>query len=208
MISRIKPTTNKIFAYILAPVAHKLNPNLLSFLTPIAGILILVLLTYELYAFAGLAFLISLIDTADGTVARLNNQVTKFGGFLDASLDRVHESIILIGIGLALNSTYTWLLVSTSIAVSLIISYVKSKAEASMGLDQVGANKLSVGILERTERLVLLGFAIFFYEFFNGNFWGQNIIDWSLTILVVLGSITIIMRFRKAYELLTSIDTK
>lgn len=206
MFALVKPQINKFFESLLSPIAHKLNANYISFLTPVVAFVTIYLLYLEEYAWAGISLFLGLLDSIDGTVARLNNKTTKYGGFLDASLDRVHEAIVLIGMGVILSDQTTWILVSSSLATSLIISYIKAKAEASLGVKSVGANELSVGILERPERLIIIGVSIGFYQFFREEIIGLNLMEIGLSIICSLGFITVVMRMKKAYDLLQKAD--
>lgn len=110
---------------------------------------------------AGLAAQVSsVVDGVDGDVARLKNMATRFGGFFDAVLDRYSDVAILAGL------TY-WSIVFEgrgspglivvmgllAIVGSLMISYTRARAEASLG----GAFGGLAGLLaSRDERLLLI----------------------------------------------------
>ncbi|MFB3907094.1 MAG: CDP-alcohol phosphatidyltransferase family protein [Candidatus Eisenbacteria bacterium] len=107
----------------------------------------------------GLVFLIlgSLADLFDGAVARAHGGTgTPFGAALDSTLDRYAEALILTGIlisGIERGepALFVWLF-ALALTGSFLTSYVRARAEG-LGM------RCEVGLLERPERLVLLGIA-------------------------------------------------
>jgi len=95
----------------------------------------------------------SVFDTLDGTLARVTSQTSVFGAFIDSTLDRYSESVILLALAYYYSrssGTRTELvLVFVIIVGSLMVSYTRARAE---GLDL----KVSGGWLQRPERVVLL----------------------------------------------------
>lgn len=92
------------------------------------------------------------IDGLDGSLARLNGRPTRFGAFLDSVLDRVSESAILLGLAwwyLGQPGITEELLVYIAIAGSLMVSYVRARAEG------IGV-PCKVGLFTRVERSILL----------------------------------------------------
>lgn len=117
----------------------------------------------------------SLFDTLDGALARLTNRVTKFGAFLDSTLDRLADAAILFAIiilGLQDGSSATVLLACLALIGSLLVSYARARAEA---VDLKG----EVGILTRAERIGLLVLGLLL-----------NQIDYAL--IVILGIVTVL----------------
>lgn len=100
-------------------------------------------------------------DIIDGALARGTNQVTRFGAVLDSTLDRVCESVILLGISAfyLFNPVahFAWivLLIGVAILGSFLVSYVRARAEG-IGLD------CEVGIFTRTERVIILALGLLF----------------------------------------------
>lgn len=96
--------------------------------------------------------LAGLCDLLDGPVARLQNRVSKFGGFLDSILDRYSELMIFLGVlvyYVDLNRFFYAGLAGTAMAGSVLISYAKARAESL-------APPSDVGFWDRPERLVLM----------------------------------------------------
>lgn len=94
-----------------------------------------------------------LSDGLDGQLARMTNQVSKYGAFLDSSLDRVADGIIFGAVLLWLTRTHDGLLWPGVALVALVMgqvtSYTKARAE-SVGFTCTG------GIAARADRLFLL----------------------------------------------------
>ncbi len=101
---------------------------------------------------------LALSDLFDGTMARLSAQgPSKWGGFLDSTIDRVTDSAIAMGllIYLARKDDPLSYVLLVSIVSSFLVSYIRAKAE-SLQIECKG------GFAERTERLVILLTAIGF----------------------------------------------
>lgn len=91
-------------------------------------------------------------DATDGALARLTNRVSRFGAFLDSTLDRYADGVLLMAImwrGVELNER--WLIVLSVIALlgSLLVSYARARAEG-LGLS------MKEGWFTRLERMVVL----------------------------------------------------
>ena len=95
----------------------------------------------------------SVFDMLDGTLARVTGQTSVFGAFIDSTLDRYSESVILLALAYHYSRTTATrselILVFVIIVGSLMVSYTRARAE---GLDL----KVSGGWLQRSERVVLL----------------------------------------------------
>jgi CDP-diacylglycerol--glycerol-3-phosphate 3-phosphatidyltransferase len=146
------------------------------------------LLTISKGEFAtALFFLIPLVaaDLLDGTMARLSNSVSKSGAFLDSVMDRVTDFSLLIAFVVWADSngeSHTAQLGLAAMAISGLIPYIRAKAE-SMNIP------CNVGILERGERILILGLATIASAF------GYTIsIRYALASIVILGSITVVQR--------------
>lgn len=126
----------------------------------------------------GGAFLLvaSAFDMLDGAVARATGTSSKFGGFLDSTLDRYSESVVFLGVLWYILDTSDAktgaLLVFIATVGSLMISYARARAEA-LGW------KASVGLVARPERVILLAICLLFKEPM-----------WALWALAVLTHIT------------------
>lgn len=109
----------------------------------------------EHFITAAIIFLVgSLLDAMDGAIANVTGRVTRFGGFLDSTLDRVSEGFVLTGLGLMFATTSDDPLLPlgacfVALAGSYLVSYTRAKAEA-IGVE------CKVGLASRAERVVVL----------------------------------------------------
>jgi CDP-diacylglycerol--glycerol-3-phosphate 3-phosphatidyltransferase len=121
-----------------------------------------------------------LFDVIDGAVARETNQISRFGGFFDATIDRYSEAVIFGGLLIHFTRTDAGttpiLLTYITIVGSLMISYTRARAE-TIGL------RGDVGFAQRMERLAILALALAF---------SQPV--WGLWILAIITQITVLQR--------------
>lgn len=136
----------------------------------------------------GLTFLIltAIPDLLDGAVASAAGTSSKRGAFFDSTADRVTDGLLLCGIGWHLaesNGGKIVLLPMAVLAVSSLISYERAKAEL-LGYQAKG------GLMERAERMVILGFGLCF----------KSILVPVLWVMLALTSVTAVQRFFKVWR--------
>ena len=136
----------------------------------------------------GLTFLIltAVPDLLDGAVAAAAGTSSKRGAFFDSTADRVTDGLLLCGIGWHLaesNGGKIVLLPMAVLAVSSLISYERAKAEL-LGYQAKG------GLMERAERMVILGFGLCF----------EAILVPVLWVMLALTSVTAVQRFFKVWR--------
>ena len=103
-------------------------------------------------------------DILDGALARLKGRVTVFGGILDSTLDRLSEAALLAAILVFFgDSWWQGLLVLLTLVGSLMVSYVKARAEAA-GID------CQRGLFTRTERVIVLVLGLLLSSLTNAIF--------------------------------------
>jgi archaetidylinositol phosphate synthase len=194
MLSTLKPTAEKL----LQPVAYPLrnvNPNLITLLGLVFPVFFFVFLQQEMYALTLIIFVFNAVDMLDGIVARSQNKVTAFGGFLDSTIDRFADFTIIVAFGFA--GIVGWHIVLTLVLLTYLISYIRSRTELAAN------NKLvaNVGIMERTERLLGIFFGLAIYALWqNATLAGQNVMSITFLILIVLSAITVGQRIVFAYQ--------
>ncbi len=135
-------------------------------------------------------------DIFDGRVARESGLQSKFGAFYDSVLDRISEVVIYIGL-ISLYNQYEMsllnigmiYLIALAMAGSLMISYTRAKAE-TLGLD------CSVGLMQRAERVVLLGVGSLIF----GLSWDGLVISGVIVIFAVLTNYTVVRRILWVYK--------
>lgn len=135
-----------------------LTPNALTAIGLVLNLLVAaVIASGRLQAGGALLLIASGFDMLDGAVARASGTVTKFGGFLDSTIDRYSESVVYGGVLVYLLGTQDFrvgsLLVFVATAGSLLISYARARAEAA-------GFKASVGLLARPERVLILAIGL------------------------------------------------
>ena len=132
----------------------------------------------------------ALSDLFDGAMARISEQGSSlWGGFLDSTIDRITDSALIIAILIPLISADDSLALVglTTLVTGLLIPYIRAKAE-SFNI------QCSVGIAERTERLIILLTAIGLHGL--GVPYAQAM---GLWLLAILGVITVFQRIRTVF---------
>ncbi|MEM0015795.1 MAG: archaetidylinositol phosphate synthase [Saccharolobus sp.] len=189
MITKIRRQSKKILrpiAKVLVDIHVKAN-----YIT-IVGLIFSLFYFFEMMGknvIIALLFLIlsALMDAIDGEVARLSNSVSSLGSFLDSTLDRI-EDTLYISAFIFIN--FPSFLVAITVGLSLVISYIRAKAEA-LGIKMEGR-----GIIERGERivfiLIILLLSVFSYE----------ISLYVYYLFLLLTSITVVQRLYVVYTVL------
>ncbi len=133
-----------------------ISPNILTIVGVTINVGCSVLFGFGEFFWAGIVLIVAnLFDMLDGNVARLTGRVTRFGGFLDSSLDRISDMVAFLGIMIfyASNTPQHSLLNVTLAGIGMIFSVMVSYTTARSEGFGVKAN---VGFLQRPERVVLL----------------------------------------------------
>ncbi len=120
-------------------------------------------------------------DFLDGAIARASNSVTRFGAFLDSTLDRYGETFLYVGLtGCFVRHGAVGAVVAAALALSgsLLVSYARARAEA------VGY-PCDEGFAQRPERLVLLGVGLLF---------GGTVLVGAVWVVAVVSHATVVQR--------------
>lgn len=129
----------------------------------------------------------ALSDLFDGAMARISEKgATSWGGFLDSTIDRVTDSAIVISLALPLIRNEDLLAYPAVVALvtGVLIPYIRAKAES---FDIA----CSVGITERTERLIIILVAAGFH-----GLGVPYILAVGIWTLAILGLVTVIQRLQ------------
>jgi CDP-diacylglycerol---glycerol-3-phosphate 3-phosphatidyltransferase len=134
---------NKVILLIVRGLAlSRIHPNVLTFLGLVINIVAAVLLAAGQFRTAGLVIIgAGLFDMVDGRVARETNQVTRFGGFFDSVLDRYSDLALLMGLLVwygSINRSFYVVLTAIVMAASVMVSYTRARAEATIPSCKVG----------------------------------------------------------------------
>jgi CDP-diacylglycerol--glycerol-3-phosphate 3-phosphatidyltransferase len=140
-------------------IESRLTPNAISLTGFALNIVAAVLVVERLFFLAGIAFIVgSVMDTLDGRYSRMSGKGTPFGAFLDSTLDRLEEGIVLIAVGAYFASRHDEAAVAAVVAAvlaSLMVSYTRARAEA-LGV------ACKVGLATRPVRVVILSIGLVF----------------------------------------------
>ena len=134
-----------------------LTPNAVTWLGFCITIAAAALIVTEHLLAAGIVVLVAgLFDMLDGALARVTNRVTRFGGILDSTLDRVSEALLLLGL-LALfardGEAAESLLVGFALLGSLLVSYIRARMEG-LGVE------CKAGLFTRPERVIVMALGL------------------------------------------------
>jgi CDP-diacylglycerol--glycerol-3-phosphate 3-phosphatidyltransferase len=137
-----------------------------------------------------LVILAALPDLLDGALAKASNASSQRGAFLDSTVDRVTDALLLGGVAYYFADNKDPRLSVLPFAVSslaFVISYQRAKAE-SLGLDAKG------GLMERAERIVLLCIGLLLEPFVD------DALVWVMWLMLVLITVTAVQRFVKVWK--------
>ena len=145
------------------------------------------LVTQRLFFLAGVAFVLgSVMDTLDGRYSRMSGKGTLFGAFLDSTLDRIEEGIVLAAVAgyfAAQGEDFAAAMCVVAVLGSLMVSYTRARAEA-LGVE------CKVGLATRPVRVVILSIGLIFAK-------GAGIGDFELLApaIYVIAALTIFTDF-------------
>lgn len=176
---------------ITVPVARILagmdvHPNTLSLLGSLLSVGVAAVLTTGRLTLAGwLLVIVAPIDAFDGALARVTGQKSRFGAFLDSTLDRVSEAALLAGLAthyLRYGATTEVILAFVALVGSMMVSYTRARAEAA-------GFSCKIGVLTRLERTAVLAIGLIL---------GRPTV--ALWVLAVGSSLTALQRVLHVYQ--------
>ena len=153
-----------VFKGVLDPIGAFFNrlgiyPNTMTILGLVGNIIGAALIALGYMTIGGIIVLVmGLIDTLDGTMARLRGMSSEFGAFVDSVTDRYSELVIFGGLLYYFINKGDWpsvLAIYLAASGSVLVSYVRARA-ASVGMDT------KVGFLSRFERYLVLAPSLIF----------------------------------------------
>lgn len=192
MLDKFRP----IISYYLKPIIKKLdiNPNIITIISPFIAIIAACFFANKNILIGALFILLSgFLDVMDGAIARYHNKTSKFGGFLDSTMDRFADAIIYIGI--IFGGYVDWFIGILAIHSAITVSYVRARAESEN-------IKCNVGIAERAVRLLILVLGSFIAGITNiiGFPNSDIILIATIYILVILSYFTVGQRIHHVYN--------
>lgn len=140
-------------------IESRLTPNAISVAGLALNLVAAALVTQRLFFLAGLAFIVgSVMDTLDGRYSRMSGKGTLFGAFLDSTVDRIEEGIVLAAVAgyfAATGQDFAAAMCVVAVLGSLMVSYTRARAEA-LGVE------CKVGLATRPVRVVILSVGLVF----------------------------------------------
>jgi CDP-diacylglycerol---glycerol-3-phosphate 3-phosphatidyltransferase len=170
-------------------IESRLTPNAISLTGLALNVAAAVLVTQRLFFLAGLTFIVgSVMDTLDGRYSRMSGKGTVFGAFLDSTLDRIEEGLVLTAVAAYFSARGDDVAVAATVIVvlgSLMVSYTRARAEA-LGVE------CKVGFATRPVRVVVLSAGLVFAR-------GAGIGDFELLapaiyVMAALTALTVVQR--------------
>ena len=170
-------------------IESRLTPNAISVTGLALNVLAAVLVWEGLMFLGGVAFIVgSIMDTLDGRYSRMSGKGTPFGAFLDSTLDRAEEGIVLAAVAgyFALHGNrVAAAAVVIAVMASLMVSYTRARAEA-LGVE------CKVGIATRPVRVVILSIGLVFAK--GASLGDFELLEPAVYVLAVLSVITVVQR--------------
>lgn len=199
MLSRtLKPAVTRL----ITPVASfalriGITPNAVTWVGAV-GVVASALYFYprgDFFIGTTVIFIFAISDLFDGTMARISKAgASKWGSFLDSTIDRVTDSAILLGVSIYLinkQDPLSYVVIAT-LVTGMLVPYIRAKAESF-------SITCSGGIAERTERLIMAMSAIAL-----DGLGVPYVLSGGMWLLAVLGVVTVIQRMvivRRAFHL-------
>jgi len=166
VISKLRPTVGRFLSENPARLmaALRITPNGLTLIglafNIFTGWVLAMDFSHHLLIGGILVLFSGWFDMLDGALARLTDSITRFGGMLDSTVDRLSEAALFLGLIIFFanrGDTLEVALIFAAVVGSMMVSYTRAKAEG-MGF------KGEIGIFARPERLVLLTLGLFLSE--------------------------------------------
>jgi CDP-diacylglycerol--glycerol-3-phosphate 3-phosphatidyltransferase len=172
-----------------ALIESRLTPNAISMTGLVLNAAAAVLVWQRYFFLAGIAFIVgSIMDTLDGRYSRMSGKGTQFGAFLDSSLDRIEEAIVLTAVAgyfAARHMEGAAMATAIAIGASLLVSYTRARAEA-LGVE------CKVGIASRAVRVVILSAGLVFAK--GASLGDFELLEPAVYVLAGLSVITTLQR--------------
>jgi CDP-diacylglycerol---glycerol-3-phosphate 3-phosphatidyltransferase len=164
-------------------IESRLTPNAISLTGLALCVVSAVLVWQEQFLLGGIAFIVgSVCDTLDGRYSRMSGKGTSFGAFLDSTLDRMEEGIVLTAVAYYFSKEgddFAVAAVVVAVLASLMVSYTRARAEA-LGVE------CKVGIADRAVRVVILSAGLVFAF--------ADLLAPAVYVLAALSTITVFQR--------------
>jgi CDP-diacylglycerol---glycerol-3-phosphate 3-phosphatidyltransferase len=178
--------------FLIEPLARffsytGLSPNVVTIIGFLLTVGVTVVLAQGYFLTGGLLLIAAaMFDGVDGSLARMVKRTSRFGAFLDSTIDRYSEAVIFLGLFIYLsgqNQKLELILIYATVVGSLMVSYARARAEG------IGVS-VKEGLVTRFERVFILCAGLIF-----------NVLPITLWILAILTNITAIQRMYMVWRI-------
>jgi len=170
-------------------IESRLTPNAISLVGLIGNLAAAVLIWQGYYTLGGVAFIVgSVMDTLDGRYARISGKGTLFGAFLDSTLDRIEEGIVIAAVAYRFALSGDDFAAAMCVVVvlgSLMVSYTRARAEA-LGVE------CKVGLATRPVRVVILSVGLVFAK--GAGIFDVELLAPAIYAMAALTAFTVVQR--------------
>jgi len=170
-------------------IESRLTPNAISIVGLVLNLAAAALVTQRLFFLAGIAFIVgSVMDTLDGRYSRMSGKGTLFGAFLDSTLDRIEEGVVLAAVAgyfASQGDDFAAAMCVIAVLGSLMVSYTRARAEA-LGVE------CKVGAATRAVRVVILSIGLVFAK--GAGLGDFELLAPSIYVMAVLTWVTVVQR--------------
>ena len=173
-------------------IESRLTPNAISLTGFALNLVAAALVLDERFVLAAIAFIVgSVMDMFDGRYSRMSGKGTPFGAFLDSTLDRVEEGVVLAAVAAYFakrGDEVAVVAVVLSVVGSYMVSYTRARAEA-LGVE------CKVGVATRAVRVVILSAGLLFAT-------GAGLGDFELLepAIYVMAALTVFTTFQRVWH--------
>lgn len=200
-----KTTTDRFWNFLAGGLVRAgLSPNQVTLigLALVGGNCALYLLHQSTLWFGILLALSFAFDGLDGAVARITKRTSRFGGYLDAIIDRYQEAAVFLVLAIVND---LWLPCFLVVTGSLFTSYNKARTAVEITID----NDKWPDLLERLERIVVLCALLIFDPILNEIFaLDGQVLHYGLWVFAILAHVTAIQRFFRARRLIETAEAR
>lgn len=203
--SVVRGWMNLLASFLNTISGGKLSPNAVTILALLMHLPIGWLIATDHYWWgAGLLLVFGLFDALDGALARLQKRAGNAGMLLDATTDRIKETILYCGVAYSLAASSNPKLAVWAVAAcgaSLCVSYVKAKGETAVSDHQLSPNEVNRlfqdGLLRFEIRMTILILGLVF-----------NLLVLAVIAIAIFSTITAIGRLLSITKYLLSNEAK
>lgn len=186
-LEALRDRVGEILRRLMAPVTTSMQragvtPNQVTVAAAALHVVVAALIMRESLVAAGLLFLVAAsMDLLDGALARATSSTTRFGAFLDSTLDRISEGLVFAAVAYVFarhGHAYDVAALVLAAVLSFLVSYARARAE-SLGVE------CRVGVMTRPERVLVLALGMLL-----------DMLAPAVYLLVIASAVSLVQRMR------------